>query len=89
YEPECVGHAQSTCVGFAHCEADGIDMTLVDCPGFVDFFEETKLAIAGCDAVVIVLDADPSRVSQTQLLLEYVESRKLPHLFLVNKMDRP
>ena len=96
HEPECIGHAQSTTVGLAHCSADpstgsgqGIDMTLLDCPGFVDFFEETKMALAGCDAAVIVIDADPARVPQTQTLVEYVESRKLPHLFVVNKMDRP
>ena len=89
YEPECIEHAQSTCVGFAHCAADGIDMTLVDCPGFIDFFEETKLALSGCDAAVVVIEADPSRVSQTQMLLEYLESRKMPHMFVVNKMDRP
>ena len=89
YEPECIDHAQSTCVGFAHCQADGIDITLVDCPGFVDFFEETKLALSGVDAAVIVIDADPSRISQTQLLVDFLESRRLPHLFFVNKMDRP
>ncbi|HET7814746.1 MAG TPA: elongation factor G [Candidatus Baltobacteraceae bacterium] len=89
YEPECTSHAQSTSVGFAHCEADGIDITMVDCPGFVDFFEETKLALLGCDAAVIVIDADSSRVSQTQLLVDFLESRKMPHLFVVNKMDRP
>lgn len=89
YEPECIDHAQSTCVGFAHCAADGIDVTLVDCPGFIDFFEETKLALSGCDAAVIVIEADPSRVSQTQMLLGFLESRKMPHLFVVNKMDRP
>ena len=89
HEPECVGHAQSTTVGFAHCSCDGIDLALVDCPGFIDFFQETKMALAGCDAAVIVIDADPSRVSQTQMLIDYVESRKLPHLFVINKMDRP
>ncbi|HET9095054.1 MAG TPA: GTP-binding protein, partial [Candidatus Baltobacteraceae bacterium] len=89
YEPECIEHAQSTSVGFAHCAADGIDMTLIDCPGFIDFFEETKLALSGCDAAVIVIEADPSRVSQTQMLLEFLESRKMPHMFVVNKMDRP
>lgn len=95
YEPECIEHAQSTTVGFAHasCPAGGsseaVDLSIVDCPGFIDFFEETKLALAGVDAAVIVLDADSSRVPQTQMLVEYVESRKLPHLFVVNKMDRP
>lgn len=95
YEPECIGHAQSTCVGFAHAEAASstgqapIDITLVDCPGFVDFFEETKRTLAGCDAAVIVIEADPGRISQTQMIVEYVESRKLPHLFVINKLDRP
>jgi elongation factor G len=89
YEPECITHAQSTTVGFAHCTADGIDMSLVDCPGFIDFFEETKLALSGCDAAIVVVDADPSRVPQTQTLVEYLESRHLPHLFVVNKLDRP
>ncbi len=89
YEPECVDHAQSTTVGFAHSTADGIDLSIVDCPGFIDFLEETKVALSGVDAAVIVVDADPSRVAQTQGLVEFIESRKLPHLFVVNKMDRP
>ena len=89
YEPECIAHAQSTTVGFAHCTADGIDMTLVDCPGFIDFFEETKVAISGCDAAVIVLDGEPLRVSQTQAIVDFIESRKMPHIFVVNKLDRP
>ena len=94
YEPECINHAQSTTVGFAHCTCSSgtaapIEITLIDCPGFVDFFEETKVALSGCDAAVIVIDADPSRVSQTRMLLDYIESRKMPHLFVVNKMDRP
>jgi elongation factor G len=89
HEPEDVAHIQSTCVGFAHCECDGIDLTVVDCPGFVDFFEETKMALSGVDAAVIVLEADPTRVVQTQMIVDYLEARKLPHLFVVNKLDRP
>ena len=89
YEPECIDHAQSTTVGFAHCTADGIDLSILDCAGFIDFFEETKIALSGVDAAVIVVDADPSRVAQTQGLVEFIESRKLPHLFVINKMDRP
>jgi elongation factor G len=96
YEPECIGHAQSTTVGFAHCTADAstnsaqaIDMTFVDCPGFIDFFEETKIAVSGCDAAIVVLDGEPARVPQTQALIDFMESRKMPHLFVINKLDRP
>ena len=89
YEPECIAHAQSTSVGFAHAMCDDIDLTIIDCPGFVDFLEETKIAISGADAVVIVLEADSGRISQTQALVDFIESRKLPHLFVINKLDRP
>lgn len=88
-DPECITHAQSTVVGFAHCTCDDVDLCLIDCPGFVDFFEETKLAMTGADAAVIVIEADPSRVAQTQALVEFIESRKIPHVFAINKLDRP
>ena len=64
-------------------------MNLVDTPGFVDFFEETKTVLAAVDAAVIVIDAEPGRVAQTAAILEYIEMRKMPHLFFVNKLDRP
>ena len=69
--------------------ADDIDITIVDAPGFIDFFEETKQALAGVDAAIVVVEADPGRVVQTQALVDYLESMRMPHIFVVNKMDRP
>lgn len=89
HEPEDIAHAQSTTVGFAHTACDDIDITLVDCPGFIDFFEETKHALAGVDAVIVVVEADPNRVPLTQMLVGYIETRRIPHLFVINKLDRP
>ncbi|MBV9719857.1 MAG: elongation factor G [Candidatus Eremiobacteraeota bacterium] len=89
HEPEDAAHLQSTTIGLAHTAADGIDITIVDAPGFVDFFEETRQALAGVDAAVVVVEADPGRIVQTQMIVEHLESRKMPHIFVVNKMDRP
>jgi elongation factor G len=89
HEPECIAHAQSTTVAFAHANCGSIDVTIVDTPGFIDFFAETKMALSGVDAAVIVVEADPARAAHTQALVEYLESRKLPHCFVVNKLDRP
>ncbi|GAC1310687.1 MAG: elongation factor G [Vulcanimicrobiaceae bacterium] len=89
YEPECVDRGQSTCVGFAYGSTPAIDLTLVDCPGFVDFFEETKLALLAADAAIVVIDADPARVRQTRRLVEYLDERHLPHCFFINKLDKP
>jgi elongation factor G len=89
HEPEDVAHAQSTTVGFAHTTADDIDITIVDCPGFIDFFEDTRLALTGVDAAVVVVEADPGRVVQARGIVDYLETMRMPHLFVVNKMDRP
>lgn len=89
HEPEDVSHVQSTTVGFAHCTSGQIDVTILDAPGFIDFFEETKLALCGADGAVVVVEADPARIVQTKTLVDFLESRTMPHCFVINKLDRP
>ena len=88
-EPEAIDHLQSVCVGFAHTTCGPVDLNLVDTPGFVDFFEEPKTVLTAVDAAVIVIDAEPGRVAQTAGIVEHLEMRKTPHLFFVNKLDKP
>ena len=88
-EPEAIGHLQSVCVGFAHASCGSVDVNLVDTPGFIDFIEETKTVHTAVDAAVIVIDAEADRVAQTAAIVEHLEMRKTPHLFFVNKLDRP
>jgi elongation factor G len=89
HEPESIDRGQSTCVSFAHATTSAIDLTIVDCPGFIEFVEEAKLALLAADAAVIVIDADPGRVRQTRALVEFLEARKMPHCFFINKLDKP
>ena len=89
FEPESIDRAQSTTAGFAHAKCANIDLTLIDCPGYVDFLEETKYALLAADAIVVVVDADGARAKQIRGILDFIEERALPHAFFVNKMDRP
>jgi elongation factor G len=89
FEPECIDRAQSTCAGFAHASTGNVDITFIDCPGFIEFYEEAKLALLGADAAIIVIEAEPSRVRQTRSLVDFLDSRKMPHCFFINKLDRP
>ncbi|MGC1381834.1 MAG: elongation factor G [Candidatus Baltobacteraceae bacterium] len=89
HEPEDAAHLQSTTVAFAHATAHDVEITLADTPGFVDFFEETRQALVGVDAAVVVVEADPGRIVQTQAIVDYLELTHMPHIFVVNKMDRP
>jgi elongation factor G len=88
-EPEAIKHVQSVCTGFAYASTGSVDITIVDTPGFIDFFEEAKQSLLAADAAVIVVDADPARVAQTAAIVDHLEVRKLPHLFFINKLDRP
>lgn len=89
HDPESHAHQMSVAPNFAHLQTEGVRVNIIDCPGAVDFFEETKLALLGADAAVIVVEADPNRVPQVELLVEHLESRKMPHCFVVNRLDRP
>lgn len=89
FEPESVARAQSTSVGFAYAACPNIDLTLIDTPGYVDFLEETKLALLAADAVVVVVDGDTARAKQVRGIIAAIEERALPHCFFVNKLDRP
>ena len=41
------------------------------------------------DAAVVVVEADPGRIVQTQAIVDHLESTHMPHIFVINKMDRP
>ncbi|HVA36208.1 MAG TPA: elongation factor G [Candidatus Dormibacteraeota bacterium] len=88
-DPESVARQQSCAVSFAWMPYRDCEITFIDTPGFVDFLEETKLALLGADAALIVVEGDPGRVAQATALVEAIEARKLPHLFVINKLDRP
>ena len=50
--------------------ANGVCITIVDTPGFIPFFKETKQALAGVDAAVVVVEADPGRIVEMQAIVD-------------------
>jgi elongation factor G len=64
-------------------------INILDCPGFVDFSEEVKLALLGADIAVFVIEPDPARLIQMDTLLRYTEEIGLARLVFVNKLDKP
>ena len=89
HDPESQAHQMSVAPSFAHLDSGGVRVNIIDCPGAVDFFEETKFALLGADAAVVVIEADPNRVAQVEMLVEHLESLHLPHCFVINRLDRP
>ena len=89
YEPESISRQISTQVSAAHTTYKDVTFNILDCPGFVDFNEETKLALMGVDAAVFVVEPDAHRLIQMDILLRFTEQIGISRLVFVNKMDKP
>ncbi len=89
HDPESQSHQMSVAPSFAHLDSGGVRVNIIDCPGAVDFLEETKFALIAADAAVVVVEADPNRLGQVETIVDYLESRSMPHCFVINRVDRP
>ena len=61
--------------------------TFLDCPGSIEFQHESTLALAACDAAVVVCEPDEKRVPALQVILKQLEDRGVPHFLFLNKID--
>lgn len=89
YEPESISRQISTQVSVAHTTYKDVQFNILDCPGFVDFNEETKIALMGVDAAVFVVEPDEHKLIQMDLLLRFTEQIGISRLVFINKLDKP
>lgn len=75
-------------VNAATTEYEGVRFTFLDCPGSVEFAQETYNALIGVDAVVIVCEAVADRVLTLAPIFKFLDDWEIPHLVFLNKMDR-
>jgi elongation factor G len=66
----------------------GESFTFVDCPGSIEFAQDALNALPGCDAAIVVCEADEKKVPALQLILKQLEAQRLPHLIFINKVDK-
>ncbi|MBD2246766.1 elongation factor G [Nostoc sp. FACHB-888] len=75
-------------VSAASTEYNGIRFTFIDCPGSVEFAQETYNALMGVDAAIVVCEPIRDRVLTLAPLFKFLDDWEIPHLVFVNKMDR-
>jgi elongation factor G len=85
---EARARGMSTEVSAASFSAQGLDFTVLDCPGSVEFIQETYAAALGCDAAVVVVEPVLERMIAVAPLLHFLDTNAIPHLVFINKMDR-
>ncbi|MBM3569972.1 MAG: elongation factor G [Alphaproteobacteria bacterium] len=72
----------------AQCEFMGDRYALLDCPGSIEFLQETLNAVRGADLAVVVCESDPARAPMLKPFLHALEEAGIPRIAFVNKIDR-
>jgi elongation factor G len=75
-------------VSAASTEYNDIRFTFIDCPGSIEFAQETYNALIGVDAAIVVCEPIRERVLTLAPLFKFLDDWEIPHLVFVNKMDR-
>ncbi len=85
--PEARDHGMSVEANMAEVDFLGDKFTFIDCPGSVEFQDESTAILSACDAAVVVTEPDPKRVPALQVILKHLEDRGIPHFLFLNKID--
>lgn len=85
--PEARNRQMSVEPNVVAAEYLGERWSLVDCPGSVEFLQDTYNALTVVDAAVVVVEPDPARAVMVAPLLKFLDERKIPHLLFINKVD--
>jgi elongation factor G len=67
---------------------EDIQFTFIDCPGSIEFSQETYNALIGVDAAIIVCEPTIDRVLTLSPLFKFLDDWEIPHLVFVNKIDK-
>jgi elongation factor G len=86
--PEAKKRQMSVEVSVASTQYEDINFTFLDCPGSIEFAQETYNALVGAGAAIIVCEAEIQRVLTLAPLLKFLDDWEIPHLVFINKMDR-
>lgn len=86
--PEARDRQMSVEVSAASTTHDKIEFTFLDCPGSIEFAQETYNALVGAGAAIVVCEPVIDRLLTLAPLLKFLDDWEIPHLVFINKMDR-
>jgi elongation factor G len=86
--PEARARQMSTEVSAARATFDGVTFNFLDCPGSIEFQAETRNALIGCDAAIVVYEPVIERAMTLAPIFKFLNDNNIPHIVFINKMDR-
>ena len=62
--------------------------TFLDCPGSIEFLQDTLNVLPGVDAAIVVCEPEPAKLQMLQPYLKRLADLHIPHFLFVNKIDK-
>lgn len=60
----------------------------LDCPGSLEYMQETLNVLPCIDAAVVVLEPELSKIRNISVLLKHLDQQDIPHFIFINKIDK-
>jgi elongation factor G len=86
--PEARARQMSVEINCATADYLGQNFTFLDCPGSIEFLQDTLFALAGVDVAVVVVEPEAAKVQMLKPFLKRLTDLGIPHLIYVNKIDK-
>lgn len=86
--PEARDHGMTVESNLADVSFLGDTFTLIDCPGSIEFQQDSQSALTICDAAVVVCELDEKKMPALHLIMKQLEARQVPHILFLNKIDK-
>ena len=86
--PEARARQMSVDVNCATTHYLGERFTFLDCPGSIEFLQDTLNVLPGVDAAIVVCEPEPDKVQMLKPYLKRLEALNIPHFLFVNKIDK-
>jgi elongation factor G len=74
-------------LNIAGCSYLGDRWTFLDCPGSIEFQQDTQNALMVCDVAVVVVEPEPQRAIMVAPLLRFLDQYEIPHILFINKVE--
>jgi len=87
--PEARARNMSTEISVGSAEFLGDRWSFLDCPGSIEFIQDTHAALMVADVAVVVVDPEPGRALVLGPLLHFLNENSIPHMVFINKVDHP
>jgi len=84
-QEKVAGHSLNSAL--CHCSHGGIQLHIVDTPGYPDFAGQAVAALAGVDTALVVINAQTGIELATERMMKAAAARGLCRMIVINKID--